>query len=77
MSKDLENEYDVYYHKYAGAMSDETVSDDAEVQQEDTEAVETKDQENTPVQLDGYKTIFDIKVSLTPIELVPVNTYTK
>ena len=76
MNTDLENEYDVYYHKYAGAMSDDGVIDETEEQKE-KEKEERNEQENTPIHLDGYQTLFDIKVSLTPIDLVPLNTYTK
>lgn len=63
------NEYEVYPRGYTSAMSEE----EEETTTEETGNEERAEEEN-PVagfRLDGYTTLFDTKVSLTPVELVP------
>ena len=64
----MEKEYDVYYHRYSGAMTDELLEEEASTEQ----PYETPEEVPGTVQLDGYNTVFDIKVSLVPVELVPL-----
>lgn len=65
----MEKEYDVYYHRYSGAMTDELLEEEATTTEQ---PYETPEEVPGTVQLDGYNTVFDIKVSLVPVELVPV-----
>jgi hypothetical protein len=62
------SEYNVYPHSYPFAMSEEedTLTETA------GESREEEQKEAQTIQLEGYTTVFDIKVSLTPVELIPV-----
>lgn len=64
------NEYEVYPRGYTSAMSEE----EEETITEETGKDESTEEESngTGFRLDGYTTLFDTKVSLTPVELVPL-----
>lgn len=65
------NEYDVYPRSYFNAMSEEEepVPDETEKEQGPDEAAGPA---GAGFKLDGYTTLFDTKVSLTPVELIPL-----
>jgi hypothetical protein len=64
------SEYNVYPRAYM--MSEE--EEDVLMEEEEvlTDETEREEQEATQVALEGYTTVFDIKVTLTPVELVPL-----
>jgi hypothetical protein len=72
----MENEYDVYYHKYASAMSDELLGEDVVESDNNTNSEVAKEEVPSSIQLDGYTTEFDTRIALTPVELVPIGTHT-
>jgi hypothetical protein len=68
----MDKEYDVYYHRLAGAMSDELNSEEETTEESIAPPEETKEEMPTAIQLDGYETVFDQKVALTPVDLIPL-----
>ena len=72
----MDKEYDVYYHRLAGTLSDELLTEEETTTEEATAPLpdETTAEMPAAIQLYGYETVFDVKVSLTPVELVPVIT---
>ncbi len=71
--------YEVYHRRYIAAMSEEEGEpmDETSVAEPDYEEPETETETPAGIQLEGYTTEFDIKVALTPVELVPVSEVKK
>jgi hypothetical protein len=67
------NEYNVQYDPYSSMFSDE---EETAVEEESGEENE-QPSVNGAIQFEGYNTVFDIKVSLTPVELIPVGNLKK
>ena len=67
-------EYNVYPRAYTMSEEEEIALEEEISLEEETALEETyqEEQQAAQVALEGYTTVFDIKVALTPVELVPV-----
>lgn len=69
--------YNVHHRGYISAMSsnEDGQTDDSSATDEQEYGREEK--EAAGIQLEGYTTVFDVKVALTPVELIPLTNIKK
>ena len=63
------SEYNVFPRAYTMSEDEETMLEEEAMPPDETTQEE---QQAAQISLEGYTTVFDIKVALTPVELVPV-----